>query len=133
MFSQIPLFQLAERRLAWTGERQKLLAQNIANLDTPHWTGRDVAPFAASLRGASLRGMGGGADVALARTDGGHLAPRHTASTASGAKAGERAPDGNGVSLDDQLTRIAENDAAHELTADLYRKYLGMFRTALGR
>ncbi len=127
MFSQIPLFQLAERRLAWVDARQRVLAQNIANIDTPHWAGRDVAPFAATLRGTAAGGA-----LEVARTAEGHLAPKPTGG-ASSAAIGERAPDGNSVSLDDQLTRIAETDAAHELTADLYRKYLGMFRTALGR
>ena len=128
MFSQIPLFQLAERRLAWVDARQRVLAQNIANIDTPHWAGRDVAPFA-----ASLRGLAAGGALEVARTAEGHLAPKHAGGTNGKSDIGERAPDGNSVSLDDQLTRIAETDAAHELTADLYRKYLGMFRTALGR
>lgn len=129
MFSQIPLFQLAERRLAWADARQRLLAQNIANIDTPHWTGRDVAPFAASLRGHGANGS----DLVMARTAEGHLVPKASATGAGRTPAGERAPDGNSVSLDDQLTRIAETESAHELTADLYRKYIGMFRTALGR
>lgn len=127
MFSQIPLFQLAERRLAWTDARQKLLAQNIANIDTPHWAGRDVAPFQARLQG-SLTGA-----LPLARTEAGHLDGKTASPGVATVTAGERSPDGNSVTLDDQLTRIAETDATHEMTADLYRKYLGMFRTALGR
>ena len=47
--------------------------------------------------------------------------------------AGEHALDGNGVALDEQLAKVADTDATHELVTDLYAKYLSMFRTALGR
>ncbi len=128
MFSQIPIFQLAESRLAWTGARQKVLAQNIANIDTPHWVSKDVAPFAASLK----RAAGSGPALPMMRTDDSHLAPSGGGESSARVNRGERAPDGNSVSLEDQLTRIAETDSAHELTSDIYRKYLGMFRTVIG-
>ena len=46
---------------------------------------------------------------------------------------GETAPDGNGVRLDVQLAKVADTSATQQLTTDLYMKYLGFFRTALGR
>ena len=33
--ADIGLFRLAERRLAWVARRQELLAQNVANANTP--------------------------------------------------------------------------------------------------
>ncbi len=120
----IALFDLADRRLAWVGERQKVLAQNVANADTPGWKARDVEAFAARL---------GRAGAALARTEPGHLAPAPGAAGQQAARRATRAPDGNTVALDVQLARVAETETAHELTTELYRKYLGFFRTALGR
>jgi len=122
--SDIPLFALASRRLAWIDARQTVLAQNVANADTPGWRARDLKPFAAAL---------GAAGVALAQT-----APGHLPGTAGGALAvvlqdGERSPDGNGVALDRELTKLADTDAAHELVSNVTRKYLSMFRTAIGR
>ncbi len=122
----IPLFALADRRLAYLEQRQGTLSRNIANVDTPHYQPHDLPPFAQSLARA-------GFDVAPARTDPGHLAGTLAPSSAAAtALVGERAPDGNAVSLDDQLVRMADTDTAHELVGDLYRKYLGMIRTALG-
>lgn len=120
----IALFNLADRRLAWAGARQLVLAQNVANADTPGWKSRDVTAFAAQLAHPG---------TALARTAPGHLAPPpgHEANTTRAVS--ERAPDGNAVSLDEQLARIAETETAHEMTSELYKKYLGFFRTALGR
>jgi len=122
--TRIALFDLADKRLAWVDRRQALLAQNIANADTPGWRARDLKPFDAALTQAG---------VTPVLTDPKHL-PGTIADT-SGVQtvAGQRAPDGNGVELDEQLSKVANTDATHELVTDLYTKYLSMFRTALGR
>jgi flagellar basal-body rod protein FlgB len=122
--SRIALFDLADKRLAWADQRQALLAQNIANADTPGWRPRDLKPFDSLLTGTG---------VALAQTDPMHLAG--TSATAAGLVelGGERAPDGNGVALDKELSKVADTDATHQLVTELYRKYLGFFQTALGR
>ena len=43
--TQIPLFEMLTRRMSWLNERQKVLAQNIANADTPHYVPRDLEPL----------------------------------------------------------------------------------------
>lgn len=117
---------LAEARLRWLDRRQEVLARNISNADTPNYRARDLTPFAAHLARA-------GASEGLARTD-----PRHLAS--NGATAGTRpdpaaevSPDGNAVSLDEQALKVADTDTAHALAMGLHRRWMGMFRTALGR
>ena len=90
--TEIPLFQLADQRLAYLDRRQGLLAQNIARAGTP----TQLAATAAAV-------------------------------------AGERAPDGNAVSLDRQLVDVADTESAQQLTTQLYSKYMSFFRTALGR
>ena len=122
--SRIALFDLADKRLAWADQRQALLAQNIANADTPGWRSRDVAPFGAALAQAS---------VAPVMTDPKHLPGTLVDSAGVQIATGEHAIDGNGVALDEQLAKVADTDATHELVTDLYAKYLSMFRTALGR
>ena len=46
---------------------------------------------------------------------------------------GERSPDGNGVKLDAQLSRVADTETAQATTTNIYSKYLALYRTALGR
>jgi len=122
--TDIGLFRLAEQKLAWAGQRQQVLAQNVANASTPGYQARDVAPFAQILAGTAS---------GLAVTDPGHI-QRHPASGAvHQARPRERAPDGNAVSLEDQLTKVADTASTQELAASIYRKYHAMFRTALGR
>jgi len=121
--SHIALFDLADKRLAWVDRRQSLLAQNIANADTPGWRAHDLTPFGAALSQA----------VTPVMTDPMHLPGTALDTTGVKAASGDRTPDGNDVALDEQLAKVADTDATHELVTDLYAKYLSMFRTALGR
>ncbi len=117
---------LAERRLGWLDGRQRVLAQNIANADTPGYRPRDVAPFARLLADAA------GPDLAI--TSPGHIGPAGGALRARADRTAlERTPNGNAVSLDEQALRIADTDSQHSLAVSLHRKYLALFRTALGR
>ncbi len=118
---------LAERRLGWLEQRQRVLAQNVANADTPGYRPRDLSAFGRAL---------GAAAPDLARTAAAHLEPR--GSGAAGRARPDRAavevsPDGNAVSLDREALKIAETDQAHALALALHRRYAAMFRTALGR
>ncbi len=122
--SQVPLFALAERKLAWLDQRQQVLSRNIANADTPDWHARDLRPFASLLAARP---------VALARTADGHMAAPADGRAEVVTPQAELAPDGNGVSLDRELMKVADTDMAQELTTDLTKAWLGMMRTAIGR
>ena len=39
------LFQVVKKRLNWLGQRQEVLAQNIANADTPNYRSSDLKPY----------------------------------------------------------------------------------------
>ena len=125
--TQIGLFDLAERRLAWADQRQAVLAQNIANANTPASSRTICKPFAATLGGAGA--------VAPVRTQ-----PNHLAGTAGATAPDEvvdrthtQSPDGNAVALDEQLVKVADTETTHALVTTIYKKYLGMFSMALGR
>jgi flagellar basal-body rod protein FlgB len=113
------VFALAEKRLAWIGQRQSVLAQNIANANTPGYAAQDVKPFSQVL--AEQAAQTGSNDTSTG------LRPAADR-TASG-----RSLNGNAVALDEQLEKIAETDTAHQLAANLYKKYVGLFKTAIGR
>ena len=120
----IGLFNLAEQRLSWLDQRQALLAQNIANADSPGFQARDVSPFAQLVAGAVER---------LTVTSPMHLAGAVPAGRDAHDRPHERAPDGNAVSIEEQLTKVADNEGAKSLTTNLMHKYFGLFRTALGK
>ncbi len=117
---------LAERRLAWLDGRQRVLAQNVANADTPGYVPRDSARFEAVLSRQA-------AAARLVATDGRHLAPRGGGLMPQERRPLDVAPNGNAVSLEQQALKIAQTDQDHALAMGLHRKYLALFRTALGR
>ena len=121
------LLGLAERRLAWLDQRQSVLAQNVANADTPGYRPHDLTGFARSL-------------AAVGRPDLVRTSPAHLPAVRGGAagapedrQVAEAVPDGNAVSLDREAMRIAETDTAHALAMAVHRSFMGMFRLALGR
>lgn len=124
--SRIALFDLADQRLAWVGRREQLLAQNVANADTPGWRARDIKPFASLLAGRVVRP----APVPVAP---GALPLPLATPFDSAPMPGDAGPDGNNVQLDAQLARVADSETTQALVTGLYGKYLAMFRTVLGR
>ena len=115
---------LAERRLAWLDARQRVLAQNIAHADTPAYRPRDLTDFAALVVQQGVAG--------LARTDARHI-PAQRDPRARVDRQAEASPNGNAVSLDREALKVADTDTAHALAIGLHRRWLGLFRTALGR
>lgn len=119
----IGLFDLAEQRLEWIDARQSRLAQNIANIDTPNYRPSDLAPFRAVLDGIG---------TSAARTNPLHLAGLSSFTADARALPASRAPDGNAVGIEDQMTKVADDEAAQALVGNLWKSYMGMFMTALG-
>jgi flagellar basal-body rod protein FlgB len=125
--TRIALFDLAQKRLAWTAQRQSVLATNIANANTPGFQGRDVKSFESVLAGTGA--------AAPARTHSGHLSGTLPAGLASliTDPPSARALDGNTVALDQQLTKVANTETTQSLVTTIWKKYMGMFSMALGR
>jgi flagellar basal-body rod protein FlgB len=44
----------------------------------------------------------------------------------------EVSPDGNGVVLEQQMTSLAQTQADYQMATELYRKQIGMLKTAIG-
>ena len=126
---KIPLLEAITRRMSWLGERQSVLAQNVANADTPGYTAKDVKQpsFAELVSGASAR-------LPMAVTEPGHIEPVHDDGGFKlvSQKTSERAPDGNAVQLEDQMMKISDTTNDYALTTSLYRQQLGLLKMALG-
>ena len=42
--TDIPILSMLRERMEWHQERQRVLAENVANADTPNYRARDLAP-----------------------------------------------------------------------------------------
>ena len=125
---EIPLFHMIRRSLDYQAQRQTVIAENIANADTPGYQARDLQSFEAVLADS---GFG---RLAPMQTHASHVAPRTSTPDARDAdELYEVAPSGNQVSLEQQLIALNEVSANHQLSLRLMDRHLGMLRTALGR
>lgn len=126
------LFEMMKGRIAWLSQRQQVLARNIANADTPGYRPRDLKSFGFD---EMVRSQASGFD--MERTNPVHLGGRRQPSRRFAERKERRpfetAPSGNAVILEEQMAKVNETSVAHKLTTELYRKHLGMIRTALGR
>ncbi len=125
MPTELTLIGLSRALASHAATRQGLVAENIAQADTPGYRPKDLAPFAALMdegqealrRTRAAHGAFEGPQRAPVRID--------TATPV--------APNGNGVSLDTEMLRLAEIRQQHDLALTVYRSTLGILRGALGR
>lgn len=120
------LLRLAQASAEHAAQRQAVVARNIAHADTPGYRAQDIPPFSdifARTAPAELRATRPGH---LAAEGGG--APRARA-VATGAEA----PNGNTVSLEDQMLRAAEARRQHGMALAVYSKSLDILRASMGR
>ena len=126
-FTDLPLLGQIKGRLSWLDERQRVVAQNVANADTPGYAARDLkAPtdFAEAMRS-------GGA-LQMTRTNTAHIAPTGPVArfTSSSAPDSETTLDGNSVVVEEQMLKMAESRMAYDAAIGLYQKSMSMLRMA---
>lgn len=127
-FTDLPLLGQIKGRLSWLDERQRVIAQNVANSDTPGYVSRDLnqpTDFAAALRE-------GGGGVRMVRTSAMHIAPQgQTARFESkAAPDSETTLDGNSVVVEEQMLKMAESRMSYDAAIGFYQKSMQMIRMA---
>lgn len=129
-FDKLTLFSAVKGRMKWLTQRQEVLAQNIANADTPKYRASDLKAF--EFRDVLRREN---AQVSMSVTDASHQpgARRRIRDFAEREerKPFETSPNGNSVVLEEQLAKVNETHTKHQLVTQLYKKHLTMISTAV--
>ncbi len=131
-FTDIPLFNVMKSKLGYLSERQSVLAQNIANADTPDYQAKDVKipSFKKALSNSTQQ-------LHLRSTNEKHFGGSNMSSSSSHVirrdSTYERSPTGNNVVIEEEMSKIAENQAEYQKVLNLYRKSVDMFKTAIGK
>lgn len=130
--TSLPLFTALAEKMKWHQTRQGLLAENVANAETPGYRGRDLKAFgfADHLRSMST------ASIQTAVTNGAHIRREATGGGAFGATQinnFEVTPEGNGITLEDEMMKVASNQMDYQTVTTLYSRSMRILRTALGR
>ena len=117
MFDRLEIFQLAGGLARHSAARQAVVAQNIANADTPGYRARDVEGFEATWRNMTDAARMGRAEMPMRTLDAGTPA----------------SPNGNSVSLEFEMLRGIEAQRAHDRALRVYGSALSILRTSIGR
>jgi flagellar basal-body rod protein FlgB len=130
----IPLFSMLKGRLSYLSERQRLIAQNVANADTPGYMPRDLKPFTLPAQPASATGSGP-SGVAMAQTAAGHMAPPSASGAPQPFKPQDTADsettlDGNHVVLEDEMMKMSESRLDYQAAIGFYQQSLNLLRMA---
>lgn len=131
MYDKLTLLSMAKKQMDWAARRQEVLANNVANADTPLYKPKDVAPvdFKRALSettSASRPTVTNPMHVAF-------VPEAQDTQVAALEKPFEASPDGNAVDLEQQMQMIGETRSAYETATTLLGKNIKLLRMALGR
>lgn len=110
---------LLEKTLAWRNRSQEIIAGNLANLETPNYTRKELN-FQEVLNGY----LRGGTEIALLTTDVHHL-PGSRLGLGSARETG--AP----VDLDQEMVELSMNQLGYQTSVTMLKKKLDQLRTAI--
>jgi flagellar basal-body rod protein FlgB len=132
--TDIPILSMLRTRLDWAQARQRVLAENVANSDTPNFRARDLAPL--KFDDAPLAPANTVSAVSLTRTENAHIAgvglsqsPYRTGNQ----RLYEVRPAGNAVNLEEEMMKVAANQMDFQTATALYTRSLSLIKTALGK
>jgi flagellar basal-body rod protein FlgB len=120
----LAILRLADGVARHSATRHRIISDNIANADTPGYKARDIEPFSAAYERAQP----------MKTTREGHVgaADRRTFSARPDSATGAISPNGNDVSLGDQMVRATKAMGAHDRAMTVYKKTLDILRLSLG-
>jgi flagellar basal-body rod protein FlgB len=132
--NDLPGLSALRTRMQWHQERQRVLAENVANSDTPNFKPRDLVEPKFDPTGVAAVGSMG--SLAMMQTSTSHIAPAEGGGQTfdQDRKVGfETRPTGNAVNLEDEMLKVSANQMDYAAVTSLYSKSLHLLKTAIGK
>ena len=130
--SDMPMLSALRTKMQWHQERQRVLAENISNSDTPNFRPRDLVEPKFDKVGNVGGAMGTLPMMKAAGTS--ITASTGAASFGQNGKVGyETRPAGNAVNLEDEMMKVSANQMDYAAATSLYTRSLGLLKTAIGK
>lgn len=129
MFQDLAVFKAAHAMAVHAGQKQAVVAQNVANADTPGYVARDLPSF------QELYARREDGTLLQRATRAGHLngpAPQ-SAATFIQEDQSFASPDGNSVSIETEMLRATDAKRQHDRSLAIYKSALTVLRASLGR
>lgn len=126
----IPLIAMLRDRLGYLSDRQRVIAQNVANSDTAGYVGQDLKPFAFQVDDQAQRASN------MAITHAGHL-PAGGGRSVGGTTyktiktpGSEVTVNGNAVVLEEEMIKMSDARMSYDAAIGFYQKSLNLLRLA---
>lgn len=143
MIGDLTNFTALRERMRYLQARQKVLAENVANADTPSYKPKDMAHTGIdpTTRGSdasrrlAMANSGYTGSISPTQTNPAHIGggqPGSAGQEGRGASYGTR-PSGNAVNLEDEMLKISQNQLDFQMVAGLYQRGFSTLKIALGR
>ncbi len=137
--AEIPLFSMLKGRMGYLAERQKVLAENVANADTAKFVPNDLKPFSfdAKVQAQQMAQAGGGS--AMAATQAGHMTPKGERRGVGAQYKTQKSPDsettlnGNAVVLEEEMIKMTEARMNYDAAISFYQKSMNLLRMSARR
>lgn len=132
--TDLPTLSALRAKMQWHQERQRVLAENIANSDTPNFRPRDLVEPTFDKNGLPPPGAPMGT-LPMARTSASHMAAVGGGPSFPQNRNGgfETRPAGNAVNLEDQMLKVSQNQMDYAAATTLYSRSLNLLKTAIGK
>jgi flagellar basal-body rod protein FlgB len=128
---QIPLFAALSKRMSWLTARQTVLAENVANANTPGYVAKDLKEL--DFKSLISNSQSSSGPLQLAADQPGHIAPSAPTNPSPIVQvADDKSLDGNGVSIEAQMMKVSTNAADYSLITTLYKQNVSMIKSVLG-
>jgi flagellar basal-body rod protein FlgB len=131
----MPIFAMLKNRLGYLSDRQKLIAQNVANADTPGYAPKDLKPFTVARQGGLAQA--GVAPVAMAMTSPMQLAAPFTPPSPAAKPVvtpdSETTLNGNSVVLEEEMMKMSQARSDYDAAVSFYQKSLELIQMAVKR
>lgn len=132
--TKFPVIQLVRSNLDWAAQRQRVLAENVAQADTPDFRPSDVKEpdFKRLLNDPTRR-----QPVRVAMTDPGHMPGTLPDPSPFDARTDRRTFEtelgGNAVVLEEQMRKIGQTKSRYIMASNLFERNVRMLKAAIGR
>ena len=132
--NDLPILSALRTKMQWHQERQRVLAENISNANTPNFKPSDLVEPKFDKGGSAVGG--GFGSLPMMRTSATHIGAAGGAQSfnADGGKSGFLTrPAGNSVNLEDEMLKVSANQMDYAAVTSLYGKSLHLLKTAIGK
>ena len=132
--NDLPILSALRTKMQWHQERQRVLAENVSNANTPNFRPNDLVEPKFDNKGANVGG--GMGSLAMMRTSSTHIGVSGGAPSFRGDGGNNgflTKPAGNAVNLEEQMLKVSANQMDYAAATSLYSRSLGLLKTAIGK